>query len=253
MAISIKTEKEIELMRQSANILIEAHQYMRKYVQIGITTRELDELADKFIRSHNAIPSFKGMYGYPASACISINEEVVHGLPTKRKLKNGDIVSIDMGVFFNGYHSDAARTHPVGEVAPETLELIKVTKQSFFEAMKFARAGCHLGQISKTIQDYCESHGYGIVRELVGHGIGKKLHEDPQIPNYKPKGRGILLRPGMALAIEPMVNLGTWQVYVKPDNWTYVTRDGLPSAHYENTIIITESEPLILTLEPEEQ
>ncbi len=240
-------------MGEAADILIEAHKYIAKHMNVGITTRELNELADKFIRSYNAVPSFKGLYGYPASACISINEEVVHGLPTERKLKNGDIVSVDMGVFYKGYHSDAARTHAIGNVAPEVLELMKVTKQSFFEAMKFARSGCHLGQISQTIQDYCESHGYGVVRDLVGHGIGKKVHEDPQVPNYKPKGRGVLLEPGMALAIEPMINLGTWQVYVKNDDWTYVTRDGLPSAHYENTIIITENEPLILTLEPEER
>lgn len=253
MAISIKTEKEIAIMREASDILIETHKYMAKHMKVGITTRELNNLADSFIRSNKAVPSFKGLYGYPASACISINEEVVHGLPTQRKLKNGDIVSIDMGVFYKGYHSDAARTHAIGNVAPETLELIKVTKQSFFEAMKFARAGNHLGQISKAIQDYCESHGYGVVRDLVGHGIGKKVHEDPQIPNYKPKGRGVLLEPGMTFAIEPMINLGTWQVYVMSDNWTYVTRDGLPSAHYENTIVITDADPLILTLEPEER
>ncbi|OON94740.1 MAG: type I methionyl aminopeptidase [Candidatus Epulonipiscioides saccharophilum] len=253
MAISIKTEKEIAIMREASDILIETHKYMAKHMKVGITTRELNNLADSFIRSNKAVPSFKGLYGYPASACISINEEVVHGLPTQRKLKNGDIVSIDMGVFYKGYHSDAARTHAIGNVAPETLELIKVTKQSFFEAMKFARAGNHLGQISQAIQDYCESHGYGVVRDLVGHGIGKKVHEDPQIPNYKPKGRGVLLEPGMTFAIEPMINLGTWQVYVMSDNWTYVTRDGLPSAHYENTIVITDADPLILTLEPEER
>ncbi|ONI48266.1 type I methionyl aminopeptidase [Candidatus Epulonipiscioides saccharophilum] len=253
MAISIKTEKEIAIMREASDILIETHKYMAKHMKVGITTRELNNLADSFIRSNKAVPSFKGLYGYPASACISINEEVVHGLPTQRKLKNGDIVSIDMGVFYKGYHSDAARTHAIGNVAPETLELIKVTKQSFFEAMKFARAGNHLGQISQAIQDYCESHGYGVVRDLVGHGIGKKVHEDPQIPNYKPRGRGVLLEPGMTFAIEPMINLGTWQVYVMSDNWTYVTRDGLPSAHYENTIVITDADPLILTLEPEER
>lgn len=253
MAISIKTQREINLMQESADILIAAHKYLANFIKIGITTKELDTLADKFIRSHNGVPSFKGLYGYPASACISINEEVVHGLPCNRRLKNGDIVSIDMGVLYKGYHSDAARTYPVGEVSPETLKLIEVTKQSFFEGIKFAKAGYHLGQICETIQNYVEAHGYGIVRDLVGHGIGKSLHEDPQVPNYKPKGRGTKLKPGMTLAIEPMVNLGTWQVYTLKDNWTFVTRDGLPSAHYENTIVITEAEPLILTLDDKER
>ncbi len=248
MAISIKTQKEIELMQESADILIATHEMLAEHIKEGITTKELDLIAEKFIRQHDAVPSFKGLYEYPASACISINEEVVHGLPSSRKLKNGDIVSVDMGVLYKGYHSDAARTYPIGEVAPEVLKLVEVTKQSFFEGIKFAKAGNHLGEISLAIQTYCENHGYGVVRQLVGHGIGKALHEDPQVPNFKAPGRGIKLKAGMALAIEPMINLGTWQVNTLSDGWTIVTRDGLPSAHYENTIIITEDEPLILTL-----
>ncbi|OOB78017.1 MAG: type I methionyl aminopeptidase [Epulopiscium sp. Nele67-Bin001] len=253
MAISIKSPREINLMKESADILIAAHKLIAQNVRVGVTTKELDSLADKFIRSKNAIPSFKGLYGYPASACISINEEVVHGIPSNRKLKSGDIVSIDMGVLYKGYHSDAARTYPIGEVAPEVLQLVKVTKESFFEGLKFAKAGNHLGQISLAIQTHCENYGYGVVRDLVGHGIGKSLHEDPQVPNYKQPGRGVKLKEGMTLAIEPMINLGTWQVQTLSDGWTVVSRDGLPSAHYENTIVITDGEPLILTLDASEE
>lgn len=248
MPIPIKSDAEIELMKQSADILIEAHELIEFNIRPGITTVELDNMAEKFIRSRNAVPSFKGYCGYPGSACISINEEVVHGIPGARKIKQGDIVSIDLGVYYKGYHSDAARTYPVGDVSPDVLKLIEVTKQSFFEGLKYAKAGNHLGQISSAIQNYAESFGYGVVRDLVGHGIGRELHEEPQVPNRKVPGRGVKLQKGMALAIEPMINMGTWQVRCLDDDWTFVTRDGLPSAHYENTIVITDDEPLILTL-----
>lgn len=253
MPIPIKSDAEIKLMQESAQILIEAHELVAKHIKPGVTTKELDQVAYKFITSKNAIPSFKGYCGYPASACISINDEVVHGIPGARKLKQGDIVSVDLGVYYKGYHSDAARTYPVGDVSPDVLQLIEVTKQCFFEGLKYAKAGNHLGQISKAIQDYAESFGYGVVRDLVGHGIGEELHEDPQVPNYKAPGRGVKLEKGMALAIEPMINMGTYQVQCLDDDWTFVTRDGLPSAHYENTIVITDDEPLILTLRLEEE
>ncbi|MGL4363151.1 MAG: type I methionyl aminopeptidase [Cellulosilyticaceae bacterium] len=253
MPIPIKSDEEIKLMQESADILIEAHELVAAHIKPGVTTKQIDSIAEKFIRSKNAVPSFKDYHGYPASACISINEEVVHGIPGSRKIKDGDIVSIDLGVYYKGYHSDAARTYPIGDVSPDVLKLIEVTKQSFFEGLKYAKAGNHLGQISKAIQDYCESFGFGVVKDLVGHGIGKELHEDPQVPNYKEVGRGIKLQKGMALAIEPMINQGTWQVRFLADDWTVVTRDGLPSAHYENTIVITDGEPLILTLRENNQ
>lgn len=235
-------------MQEAAQILIEAHELVADHIRAGVTTKELDGLAEKFIRSKHAIPSFKGYHGYPGSACISINEEVVHGIPGSRKIKQGDIVSVDLGVYYKGYHADAARTYPVGDVSPDVSKLIEVTKQSFFEGLKYAKAGNHLGQISAAIQEYAEGHGFGVVRDLVGHGIGKELHEEPQVPNHKTPGRGVKLQKGMALAIEPMINMGTWQVRCLDDDWTFVTRDGLPSAHYENTIIITDDEPLVLTL-----
>ncbi len=248
MPIPIKSDAEISLMKASGAILIEAHELVAQHVAAGITTGELDAIAEKFIRSQGAAPSFKGYHGYPGSACISINEEVVHGIPGKRKLKQGDIVSVDLGVYYKGYHSDAARTYAVGDVSPESLKLIEVTQQCFFEGLKYAKAGNHLGQISVAIQQYAESFGYGVVRDLVGHGIGKELHEEPQVPNYKTPGRGPKLQKGMVLAIEPMINLGTWQVKALDDDWTFVTRDGLPSAHYENTVVITDDIPEILTL-----
>lgn len=248
MPIHIKSDEEIRLMQEAAQILIETHELVAEHVKAGITTKELDAIAEEYIRSQKAIPSFKGYHGYPGSACISINEEVVHGIPGTRKIEQGDIVSIDLGVYYKGYHADAARTYPVGDVSPDVLKLIEVTKQSFFEGLKYAKAGNHLGQVSAAIGEYAESHGFGVVRDLVGHGIGKALHEDPQIPNRKTSIRGVKLQKGMALAIEPMINMGTWQVKCLDDDWTFVTRDGMPSAHYENTIVITEDEPLILTL-----
>ena len=247
MAVSIKTAHEIELMRESARLHAIVHDEIGKMIRPGISTKALDDKAYELIRSFGCTPNFLHLYGYPATICASVNEEVVHGIPSREKiLKEGDIVGIDMGLIYKGYHSDAARTHGVGEINSEDQKLIDVTKQSFFEGMKFARAGNHLHDISRAIQDYAESFGFGVVRDMVGHGIGTQLHEDPSVPNFKAPGKGILLRPGMTLAVEPMINAGTWEVDI--DDWKCVSKDGSKSAHYENTILITEGDPEILTL-----
>ena len=249
MAVSIKSEREIQLMRESCKILAKVHEELGKAIKPGISTKEIDILAEKLIRSYDCIPNFLNYNGYPASVCVSVNEEVVHGIPTKQRiLKDGDIVSLDCGCIYKGYHSDAARTYAVGAVSKEVQQLMDVTKQSFFEGIKMAKAGNHLYDISNAIDDYVSQFGYGIVKDLVGHGIGTSLHEDPQIPNFRQKRKGLLLQPGMTLAIEPMINMGTWEVEWLDDDWTVVSRDGLPSAHYENTILITDGEPEILTL-----
>lgn len=248
MAVTIKSEHEIELMREAGRILAIVHDEMAKIIRPGISTMEINRKGEEVIRSYDCIPSFLNYNGYPASICISVNDEVVHGIPSKKRiLQEGDIVSLDAGVIYQGYHSDAARTHAVGEISPEDKRLIDVTKQSFFEGIKYAKAGNHLFDISKAIQGYVESNGYSVVRDLVGHGIGSALHEAPQIPNFKPIGRGIKLRPGMTLAIEPMVNAGGYEVWVLEDDWTVVTRDSMKSAHYENTVLITEGEPELLS------
>lgn len=249
MAVSIKSEREIQLMRESCKILAKVHEELGKAIKPGISTKEIDILAEKLIRSYDCIPNFLNYNGYPASVCVSVNEEVVHGIPTKQRiLKEGDIVSLDCGCIYKGYHSDAARTYAVGAVSKEVQQLMDVTKHSFFEGIKMAKAGNHLYDISNAIDDYVSQFGYGIVKDLVGHGIGTSLHEDPQIPNFRQKRKGLLLQPGMTLAIEPMINMGTWEVEFLDDDWTVVTRDGLPSAHYENTILITDGEPEILTI-----
>ena len=249
MAVSIKSEREIQLMRESCKILAKVHEELGKAIKPGITTKDIDILAEKLIRSYDCIPNFLNYNGYPASVCVSVNEEVVHGIPTtQRILMEGDIVSLDCGCIYKGYHSDAARTYAVGNVSREVQQLMDVTKQAFFEGIKMAKAGNHLYDISNAIDDYVTPFGYGIVKDLVGHGIGTSLHEDPQIPNFRQKRKGILLQPGMTLAIEPMINMGTWEVEWLDDDWTVVSRDGLPSAHYENTILITDGEPEILTL-----
>lgn len=249
MAVTIKSPREIELMRESNRLLAEVHKALEESIRPGMTTLDVDRLGEKLIRERGGIPNFKNYNGYPASICVSVNDEVVHGIPSKyRVLQEGDIVSLDAGLIYKGYHSDAARTHAVGKVSPEKQRLMDVTKQSFFEGMKYAKAGNYLYDISNAIDAYVSQFGYGIVRDLVGHGIGTHLHEDPQIPNFAQKKRGIKLAPGMTLAVEPMINMGTWQVEFLSDGWTVVTKDGLPSAHYENTILITEGEPEILTL-----
>ena len=249
MAITIKTEQEIELMRESCRLLGIVHKEMESQIRPGISTKEIDIMCDTLIRKLGGIPNFKNYNGYPASVCVSVNDEVVHGIPTKHRiLQEGDIVSLDMGMIYKGYHSDAARTHALGEITPEARQLIEVTKQSFFEGIKMAKAGNHLHDISNAIAAYVKPYGYGIVRDLVGHGIGTQLHEDPQIPNFAQLRRGPKLRAGMTLAIEPMINMGRADVEWLDDGWTVVSEDGSLSAHYENTILITEGEPEILTL-----
>ena len=249
MAVSIKSEREIELMRQAGKILAKVHEELGKAIVPGISTWEVNRLGEKLIREYDCIPNFLNYHGYPASVCVSVNEEVVHGIPKKdRILKEGDIVSLDAGLIYKGYHSDAARTHYVGKVTPEVQKLVEETRNSFFEGIKMARAGNHLYDISNAIDAYISQFGYGIVRDLVGHGIGTELHEDPQIPNFRQKRRGLKLQPGMTLAIEPMINMGRADVEWLSDDWTVVAQDGLPSAHYENTILITDGEPEILTM-----
>lgn len=249
MAVTIKSPREIELMRKAGEILAQVHNELAAAIHPGMSTMDIDRLGEKLIRSHGCIPSFKNYNGYPASICVSVNDEVVHGIPNRQHiLQEGDIVSLDAGVIYKGYHSDAARTWGVGTVSPEAQKLMDVTKQSFFEGIRFAKAGNHLNDISAAIQAYAESFGYGVVRDLVGHGIGTHLHEDPEVPNFAMKRKGILLRPGMTLAIEPMINAGRADVNWMDDDWTVVTDDHSLSAHYENTILITEGEPEILSL-----
>lgn len=249
MSVTIKSEREIGLMREAGKILAKTHEELAKALKPGMSTLDIDRLGEEIIHSYGCIPSFKNYGGYPASICVSVNDEVVHGIPCKeRVLMDGDIVSLDAGVIYKGYHSDAARTHAVGEISPEAKKLIEVTKESFFEGIKFAKEGYHLNDISRAICNYAQSFGYGVVRDLVGHGIGKKLHEDPEIPNFSRRRRGIKLQAGMTLAIEPMINRGTWKVVWLDDDWTVVTEDGELSAHYENTVLITKGEPEILSL-----
>lgn len=249
MAVSIKSSREIELMRESCKRLEVVHDELGKIIRPGISTMEINKLGEKLIREQGGIPNFLNYNGYPASICVSVNEEVVHGIPRHdRILKEGDIVSLDAGLIYKGYHSDAARTYAVGKISDEVQQLMDVTKQAFFEGIKFAREGYHLHDISNAIDAYVSQFGYGIVRDLVGHGIGTHLHEDPQIPNFRQVSKGVKLRAGMTLAIEPMINLGRCDVEWLDDDWTVVAEDGLPSAHYENTVLITEGDPEILTL-----
>ncbi|MCR5675487.1 MAG: type I methionyl aminopeptidase [Lachnospiraceae bacterium] len=252
-----KTEAELEKMRVSCRMLGELHTKLRDYVQVGRSTAEIDAYGEKLIREMGAEPNFKNYQGYPAAICVSVNDEVVHGIPrADRILEDGDIVSLDCGLVYDGWHSDAARTWGVGNVHPNALRLIEATKASFFAGMRKAVAGNHLYDISNAIAGYLQPFGYGIVRDLTGHGIGSHLHEEPVIPNYRmpPLQRGILLEPGMTLAVEPMVTLGTWRVSWDDDGWTVRTQDGAPAAHYENTIAIREDGlPEILTLMEDEE
>lgn len=249
MAVTIKSAKEIELMREAGRLLEIVHDEMGKLVRPGISTMDINECGDRVIRELGCKPNFLNYGGFPASICVSVNEEVVHGIPKKERiLKEGDIVSLDAGLIYKGYHSDAARTHAVGQISPEIQKLLDVTKQSFFEGIKRAKAGNHLFDISAAIDDYVSPFGYGIVQDLVGHGIGTSLHEDPQVPNFRQRRRGMKLVPGMTLAVEPMINMGTWKVKWLADEWTVIAADHSVSAHYENTILITDGEPEILTL-----
>ena len=247
--VTIKSEREIELMREAGRILAKVHEELGRTLVPGMSTKEIDRMCEDMIRSHGCVPSFLNYQGFPASVCISINDEVVHGIPDKhRYLEEGDIVSLDTGVIWKGYQSDAARTHMIGEVSGEARKLVEVTQQSFFEGIKYAKAGNHLNDISKAIQEYVESFGFGVVRDLVGHGIGTEMHEAPEIPNFAQRRKGIRLAAGMTLAIEPMITAGRYDVVWEDDGWTVVTEDGSLASHYENTILITDGEPEILSL-----
>lgn len=248
MAIIIKNKAQIAKMHHSSQIVKEAFDMLAKIIVPGVTTRELDEAVVKFLRKKGAIPSFKNYRGFPKNCCISVNEEVIHGIPGIKRLVSGDIVSIDIGAFKDGFHGDAARTFACGEISNEAQRLINVTRQSFYEGIKYAKVGCFLNDISGAIQDYVEAHGFSIVTEYIGHGVGADLHENPEIPNYRQKKRGPKLACGMALAIEPMVNAGKAEVETLSDGWTVVTVDRSLSCHYENTIVITDEEPQILTI-----
>ena len=249
MAVSIKSAREIELMRESCKLLADVFHNMEQAIRPGISTLDIDKLGEKLIRAHGCVPNFLNYNGYPASICVSVNDEVVHGIPrAERILQEGDIVSLDAGLIYKGYHSDMARTFAVGEISEDAKLLIERTKQSFFEGIKVAKSGNHLYDISRAIDGYISQFGYGIVTDLVGHGIGLKLHEDPQIPNFAQRRRGLKLCAGMTFAIEPMINMGRSDVEWLDDDWTVVTEDGSLSAHYENTVLITDGEPEILTL-----
>ncbi len=246
--IIIKNSKEIEYMRHSGRVVKETLEKLEAAVKPGITTAELDRIAEEFILGQGGKPSFKGYHGFPASICASLNKEVVHGFPSHKPLEEGDIISVDCGAIVDGYHADAARTFPVGKISQEAAKLIAVTRESFFKGVELARVGNRLSDISNAIQVYVEGFGFSIVRDFVGHGVGKNLHEDPEVPNFGRPGRGPKLSAGMVLAIEPMVNVGGYSVVVEPNGWTVVTADGSLSAHYENTVAILENGPEILTL-----
>ena len=245
--ISIKSDREIELMKEAGRLVSETHKYLKQFIKEGITTIELDRLAEDFIRKNGGIPTEKGYEGYPASICASVNDEVVHGIPGKRKLKNGDIITIDMVISYKGYQADSAWTYAVGEISKEKKYLMEHTEKALYEGLKQVKPGNRLGDVSHAIQEYAESHNLSVVRELSGHGIGTEMHEDPDIPNYGKKGTGILLKKGMTLAIEPMLNLGKRDIAILNDDWTIVTLDGSDSAHYEHTVVVTKDGCEIIT------
>lgn len=245
--IYYKTAEDLEYMRKSAELLGKAHGEVAKHVGPGITTKALDKIAEEFIKDNNAHPSFLGYEGFPASLCISVNEVVVHGIPNNYEVKDGDIVSIDCGVYLNGYHADSAYTYPIGEVKPDVLALLKTTKESLYKGIEEVKRGNRIGDVSHAIQHYCEERGYQVVRELIGHGVGKSLHEKPEVPNYGKRGRGPKIQDGLVIAIEPMINLGTRRVVSESDGWTIRTRDRMPSAHYEHTVAVVDGVAEILT------
>ena len=245
--IEIKTDKEIQLMEKACKIVSGTLAHLQQYIKPGVETIELDSIAEDYIRTNNAIPGFKRLYGFPATLCISVEDEVVHGIPKNKVLSDGDIVGIDVGAIVDGYYGDHARTFEVGEVSEEKKQLMKVTKKSLELGIEACRPGNRIGDIGFAIQSYVENYGYGVVRELVGHGIGEKLHEEPQIPNFGDKGSGPEIKEGMCFAIEPMINLGTEKIYTKSDQWTICTQDGLPSAHFEHTITVTNDGSKVLT------
>jgi methionyl aminopeptidase len=245
--IHYKTSEEVQLIKQSAEILSKAHGEIAKHVKEGVKTSFLDKIAEEYIRDHQGVPSFKGYNGFPASLCISVNEVVVHGFPSEYVLKDGDIISVDCGVFHQGFHSDSAYTYPVGEVSPQILSLLRATRESLYLGIEKAVYGNRIGDIGNAIQKFVEAKGYTVVRELVGHGLGRNLHESPEVPNYGKKGSGPLLNEGMVIAIEPMINLGTRNVVQERDGWTIRTADRKPSAHYEHTVAIFQDRTEVLT------
>lgn len=245
--ITIKSEREIDLLRHAGKIVYLTHQHLLPYIKPGITTKELDRLAEEFIRSQDATPSFKGYEGFPCTLCTSINDQVVHGIPGNRKLKEGDIISIDIGACYKGYHGDSAWTYAVGKVSSSVEQLLKDTEQSLYEGLKMVKPGNHIGDIGHAIEAYAVDHHLGVVKELVGHGVGTSVHEDPDVPNYGKAGTGPILKEGMVIAIEPMLNLGSPDIYLCEDDWTIETEDGLPSAHFEHTVAVTKDGYLILT------
>lgn len=245
--ITIKSENEIELMQKAGEIVGNTHNYLKQFIKPGVTTKELNDLAEDFIIKSGATPSFKNLYGFPGTICISVNDEVVHGIPSKRKLKNGDIVKLDIGACYQGYHGDSAWSYPVGTVRSEVSRLLKETEEALFEGLSVVHEGAHVGDIGCAIEKYALSHKLGVVKELVGHGIGTQVHEDPDVPNYGKEGTGPVLKAGMTIAVEPMLNLGTAQVFLLDDDWTVVTGDELPSAHFEHTILVTKDGYQILT------
>ena len=246
--IPIKNEREIDAMRQACKLTAAARALAGRMVRPGVTTRQIDKAVHDFIVSHGAKPSFLHYGGFPASACISVNETVIHGIPDHRVLREGDIVSVDVGAYYKGFHGDCAATYACGEISPQARKLIDVTKQSFFEGLKFAKQGCRISDIGHAVQTYVEANGFSVVRSFIGHGVGAQLHEEPEVPNFGKPGRGPRLISGMTIAIEPMVTEGTYEVRVLKDRWTTVTCDGKLAAHYENTVLITDGEPEILTV-----
>lgn len=250
--MTIKTGADLRLMDEAGRVVEDTLRLLRELAAPGVTTEELDREAERYIRSRGAQPSFLHYHGYPKSICTSVNEQVVHGIPGRYRLQDGDILSVDVGAHLNGFHGDAARTYCIGSVPEEVRTLVRVTRECFYAGLRYARAGCRIGDISAAVQAHAEAHGYGVVREMIGHGVGRNMHEPPDVPNYGTAGHGPRLLPGMTIAIEPMINLGTAHILQKPDGWTTVTADGRPSAHYENTVAITEGEPLLLTLHGED-
>lgn len=245
--VSIKSDAEIKKMRKAGLINYQTHKLLESKIKPGITTLELNDIAEEFIRSKGGIPSFLGYGGFPKTICTSVNDEVVHGIPSLKKLKKGDIISIDIGVIYQGYHSDSAWTYPVGEISDEIKILLEETKNALYEGIKQVKNGAHLGDVSNAIESHAKKYNLGVVRELVGHGVGKNLHEDPDVPNYGKKNTGLILKSGMTIAIEPMLNLGSRKVWMEDDDWTIVTQDGKPSAHFEHTVLVTDDGYKILT------
>lgn len=245
--ITIKSKREIELMKKAGEIVWDTHQYLKQFIKAGITTKEIDMKANDFIIKSGATPSFKNLYGFPGTICISLNDEVVHGIPGNRKLKNGDIITLDIGACYKGYHGDSAWTYPVGEISSDKQRLLQETEESLYVSLAAIKDGAHVGDIGYAIEDYAKKHNLGVVKELCGHGVGTKVHEDPDVPNFGTKNTGPILKEGMVIAVEPMLNLGSPDIYMLDDDWTIITADGLPSAHFEHTVVVTKNGYTILT------